>query len=87
MDVSKISNTDFARLQRKLAKAGYLKKGFVSKDADWQFDFSGRRELILLSVRDFLRDVGTELTKKDLALLEFMLEHTNKHGRCSGCDE
>ena len=87
MDVSKISHTDFARLQRKLAKAGFLKSGFVSKEADWQFDFGGRRELILLGVRDFLRDMGTDLTKKDLVLLEFMLEHTNKDGRCSGHDD
>ena len=87
MDISEISNADFARLQRKLTKAGYLKSGFVGKGADWEFDFSGGREITLLGVKTFLRDLGADLTKKDLMLLAFMLDHTNREGECSGADD
>ena len=61
-----------------------MKKGFVGKDADWQFEFGGGREATLLGVRRFLRDVGTDLSTNDLMLLVFMLDHTNENGECSG---
>jgi hypothetical protein len=50
MNVSKISHSDFAKFQRKLSEAGYLIEGFVSKGADWKFDFSKGREFTLLGV-------------------------------------
>ena len=87
MEVSDISNEDFAHLQRRLTEAGYLKKGFISKGANWQFDFRGGRESTLLGLKKFLRDVGADLSEKDLMLLAFMLDHTNKNGECSGSDE
>ena len=87
MDISKISAADFARLQRKLTKAGYLNRGIVGKGADWEFDFSGGREFTLLGVKRFLRDLGADLSKKDLLLLAFMLDHTNQKGQCSGPDD
>ena len=87
MEVSDVSNEDFANLQRRLTEAGYLKKGFVSTGANWQFDFTGGREFTLLGVKKFLRDMGTDLSTKDLMLLAFMLDHTNKNGECAGSDE
>jgi hypothetical protein len=87
MDISKLSNADFAKLQRKLTEAGYLKAGFVSQGADWKFDFTGGREYVLLGVKRFLKDMGTDLSKKDLLLLAFMLDHTNEKGECSGTDD
>ncbi len=87
MDVSKISRKDFAKFQRKLSAAGYLAKGFVSKGADWKFDFAEGREFTLLGVKKFLKDMGTTLSKKELLLLAFMLDHTNDKGERSGSDD
>lgn len=87
MEVPDISNDDFANLQRRLTEAGYLKEGFVGAGADWRFDFSGGREITLLGVKKFLRDVGADLSAKDLMLLAFMLDHTNKDGECAGSND
>jgi hypothetical protein len=87
VDVSKISSSDFAKFQRKLTQAGYLTEGFVSKGADWKFDFGEGREFTLLGVKRFLKDVGNDLSKKELVLLAFMLDHTNEKGECSGSDD
>jgi hypothetical protein len=87
MDVSEISSDDFAEFQRKLSEAGYLIEGYVSKGADWKFDFSEGREFVLLGVKKFLKDMGADLSEKELLMLAFMLDHTNEKGECSGCDD
>ncbi len=88
MDTSNISNSDFAKFQRKLTEAGYLKSGFVGTGADWHFDFGDGRGVALAGVKRFLMDMGPDnlLSKKELMLLAFMLHHTNAQGQCSGSD-
>ena len=84
---SAFANEEFVGLHRKLAKVGFLKKGTVTKDADWVFNFAKGRDQALLGVKNFFEHAGTDFTKRELQLLHFMLDHTSEKGECSGARE